>query len=181
MMLFRIEKNGKAVLHEDVIQLCPKLKKINQKELLFLIYAYDYKSPYHQYPELDRVKKAKLIVWGSSDVEHNETDKMREAKEEYISLQYDSRRELMAIYQQKIVKLSQDLINEDTPIKISKIDEAITLLQDRLEKLQTDIDKSEDVLLLKGDGKLSMIEIWQKNQREYKRNKAKTGIEYLAP
>ena len=168
-MLFRINKQGTIILHKDSIKLCPRLKKLDQEQLLFTILAYDYGSPYKQFPVEERVRKAKMHVYQTSDYKHKKEGLINDCIEDYMSLQYDIRRQTLESYREKIIQLNNSLLAEKNARKISEIDEAITKLTKRCDQIQREIDQDEELTTeIKGGGKISFIERWQKNQREYK-------------
>lgn len=179
-MLFRLDSTGKAIIHKDAVRLCPQLGKLKQEELLFIILAYDYKAPYHQFPEEERIRKAKRHVWGSSDAKVD-IGLLEEQVSLYRALQYDVRRETIHAYQRKINILSGQLLTEDSPKRMKDIDIAISGLLDRCKKIQAEIDERDKRDDIVGDGSLSFIERWQENMRKSKENEQRQGVAYLQP
>jgi len=64
--LFLIDERKKTVLHPFAIKLCPELAVLTEKEILFLIFAFDYDSPFKQFPERQRLSKAIIHVYGDN-------------------------------------------------------------------------------------------------------------------
>ena len=62
---------------------------------------------------------------------------------------------------------------------IKEIDEAIERLGDRIDKLEKQINQSDDLDQLRGGGDLTWIEKWQKNLRDYKASRLREGVEIL--
>lgn len=162
-MLFTVNKENSLILDSEAIKLCPGLKKISDEEILFVVLAYDYKSPYHQFPEEERVRKAKRHVWGTIEGEQDQKDDVLEAIDLYRSLQYDVRRETIINYSKKIDHLNRLLANEESARNIKSLDETIDRLLQRIDTLQNEVDKADESVELKGGGKLSLIEKWQRN------------------
>jgi len=115
--------------------------------------------------------KAEREVFGSNTKDYeNDHPKIKEAIDEYKSLQYDQRRDLISVFQDKI-DILQGQIAAAEGLKMKQIIDNINLVNLTIEKMQKEIDRDEEVAQLKGGGKLSRIEEWQKNQVEYTRKK----------
>lgn len=168
MYLFQLNKRGTTVLNAEAAKLCPELAKMDSKELLFIVLYVDYNSPYSQMSDIERIRRAKRQVWGTSDVVPEQNKKMIDAIEMYKSLQYDPKRETLRIYNEKIFKLSNDILHESDPRQIGKLDEAINTLQKRASAIEKELNEimSNDAEL-KGGQRMSFIEKWQENMREY--------------
>lgn len=163
-MIFKIDENNKAVLNPEIKKLCKSLQKLDEQRFLFIVMAYDYDSPFHRFPEDERKRKAKLYALGASDADMKEDKLFKDAVEEYCSFQYDIRKEAIRVYEQKIIQLNIALFNEQIARKIGEYDSAIQVLMDRIEKLQQQIDSDEEAeRIIKGDGKVTMIEKYQLN------------------
>lgn len=174
-VLFRLNKKGDAVLDEDAIKLCPEFSALNSKEILLLILSVDYFSPYAQIPEQDRLRRAKRHVYGKDDVTPESTKKFKEAIECYRGLQYDVRRETLRNYMEKINGINSALLDEQNFRKIPEYKQAITVLQESCKELQAEIDQMNvlEEQKIRGGGTLSMVEIWQENDRQMKLDQRK--------
>jgi hypothetical protein len=176
-MLFRINKRNNLVMVPEAAKLTDHCKKLTEEELRFVILATDYYSPLRQYPKKEKLQKAKRMVWGKDDKDKffpEDDKKIAAAIEEYGELQYDQTRETIAAYQEKIEMLMVQLLQTNTAGSVSKIDADISTLQIRIKALQEDVERLEDNVKLKGkDDKLSLIEIWQRNQIKAKKDKGK--------
>lgn len=167
--LFFIDKSAKKVLHPNAIKLCPELGVLSEEETLWVILAYDYHSPYNQFPEEERQRKAESHVWGTQAPQNYLTkEKIKLAIDAYKSLQWNPKIELMRIYQKKIDDLNVDLAkaskNEMIPdiIKTTKeIRKYIKELED--EVLGDEIEESQ----LTGNKELSWLEKMQQNKAYY--------------
>ena len=170
------------LLEKEAIKLCPELKDLSDKEVLFVILSQDYKSPFHQMPQEDRVRRAARQAFGNEKYDVS-AENIQTAINAYNSLQFDHRREMIKRYQSKISFLSQVLAEETSAKKISDIDNAIAMLSDRCKKVQYEIDKDEEYLELKGGGELSFLETWQRNKRNWQEDqqyrKERTGVEEI--
>src|SRR4051812_42261866 len=122
-MLFQLNQKGDAVLHPEAVQLIPELKKLQKKELLFIILAYDYYSPLHQMPEEERIRKAGRKAFGIDEYKIAEApENIKKAIEMYRSLQYDTRREMILSYQAKLADIRIKLFKENDTKRINALD-----------------------------------------------------------
>jgi len=170
-LLFKIQRKNKLVLHPAAVKLTVYLKKLTDDQLYYVILVYDYYSKYHQLPPRDRKQRAEREVFGSAakDIEKGKTV-MEKAIEEYLSLQYDYRREMIATYQEKIEQSRASLLNASS-LQVKGILDGNRLLDIEITKLQKEIDKDEEAIELKGGGQLTEIEVWQTNKMNFQRNK----------
>ena len=67
--LFYSDIKNNIVLHPDCVKLSPELGLLSDKEILFIILAFDYNSIYRQFPERQRVSKAIWHVFGDNKPE----------------------------------------------------------------------------------------------------------------
>ena len=183
-LLFRIDKAEKIILDKDVVKLCPNLKKLDDLKLLYIILAYDYYSPFHRFPEEERIRKAKLYVWNDSNLDISKDKLFTKCIEDYKGLQYDVKRETMMLYEEKIVQMNNELMVEMIPRKIKELDDAIERLAMRRQKMQEEIDMDEEASrIIQGVGKLSMIEKYQENMRKKKQSQynrsQSNGVEFI--
>jgi len=170
-LLFKTQRRNKLVLHPDAIKLTTHLKKLSSDEVYYTILAYDYYSKYHQYPLRDRKLRAEREIFGAEAKNIEEGNKkLKDAIEEYKSLQYDYRRELVNTYQEKIELNRAELISASS-LAVKKLLDANRMLDAEINKLQHEIDKNEEALELQGGGRISFIEEWRENRKKYQRNK----------
>lgn len=170
--LFSLNKKGTFVFHADAVKLCPELSVLNDKEILFLILVYSYKSPFYQMrlPEQDRINKAMQQVFGSSDKNLLNKGIIKNAAEAIKALQYDPRMELMKVYEDKLKNLSEELVITDTATGIQNILKSQSHLKEAIKGLEDDILNNLEIQeTLKGGGTLSFIERLMKNKDEYDR------------
>lgn len=172
-MLFKINKDERIVVNPDALMLCPELKKLQrkkeEKKILYIIYAFDYESPYHRFPEAERIKKSIGSIFGGKPPDDLDSDEMKLCIQEYKSLQFDVRYETMKAYEEKIMKLNIELLSEAAPKRVSDIDTAIVTLENRIKKIQRDIYTDEEAnRVIQGGGKMSFVEKWQENQKKFR-------------
>lgn len=170
--LFYSDIKNNIVLHPDCVKLSPELGLLNDKEILFIILAFDYNSIYRQFPERQRVSKAIWHVFGDNKPELLLPEKRKKnistAIEIYKSLQYNRNIELIEMYNNKIDELIILLEVETSNIGIKNATESI----DRFKKLIKGIEQEvlEEKLIegqIKGKGELSWLERMQQNQKAY--------------
>lgn len=184
-MLFKFDKKSLLLLEDDAYKLVPDLRDLSIPALTFLVLYCDYDSPFHQFPEEERLLKAKRQVYGDDGGDVEKLENMVRAIESYRGLQYDSRRETIIKYQKKIGVLGDQLLHTTDFKDIKVIDDAIDRLMDRCVKIQKDIDSDESIsnIQLKGGGKLSFLEKWQSNMVAFKASEKqrmeRIGIEYF--
>lgn len=163
--LFRVNEREKIIIDLEAIKLCPGLKKVGQDDLLFIILAYDYNSPFKRLDEDERIRRAMRRAFGKDDLES--IDRLKKVISDYRSLQYDERRETVNAYRKKVGVLRLELINENKPGTIESIGKTIKYLHDEIENLQEKIDKDDELIILSSGGKLTILENWQKNRKQF--------------
>lgn len=169
MAVFKMDKEFNVVLNKEAVKLVPELQSLKDDLLLYVILVIDYvDGPFRRKPIDERRLMAKKRIWG--DVSKKvETDQLRLAMKGYKSLVFDIRRETIDIYKDKIKKMHKETLIPDIPFsRMKEIDAAISFLQDRITDMEKELDLEEsNQMELKGQKKLSYIEIWQKRQHEY--------------
>jgi hypothetical protein len=166
--LFLIDEKKKAILHPYAVKLCPELAVLTDKEVLFIILAFDYNSPYRLMNDRDRLSKSIWEVWGDNkpDVldESKRSKKLQLGIEAYKSLQYNPNQELIAVYQKKIQQAQSQIMGEDAPTRLKNLREIISGFRKDIHDLQTEVIASNILESeLKGDRELSLLESWQSN------------------
>lgn len=166
--LFYIDTKNNAVLHPEVVKLCPSFNALNEKEILFVVLYTDYSSIYKQHPDRERKRKAIWHAFGDNEAELVETPRITVAIDDYMSLQYSPKIETIKKYQQKIDKLLLQLDEDDSPTSITKIDGAIATLNKRINDMQMEVDeKILDDGVLKGGRTKSFLEKIMSNRKQY--------------
>lgn len=170
--LFYIDQKNNTVLHPDVVKLSPELKLLDDKEVLFIILAYDYNSIYRQFPERQRVSKAIWHVYSDNYPELLEPDqrptRIVKAIEAYKSLQYNRNIELVEMYSRKIDELTSLLSEEKSNMGMKNAMDSIDKFRKAIRSIEAEI--VEEKLTegeIKGSVKLSWLEKLQQNQKMY--------------
>jgi len=172
MPVFKIDRNNKVMLNPEAAKLVPELTSLTIDQLWYVILVADYvDGPFRRKPVDERRIMASRKVFGKDKI--NETEKIKIALEGYKSLVFDIRRETLDALKTKVLKLHKDLLrDETTSTVIQNIDKSISFLESRIASIERDLDiEEQESIELKANRKLSMIEIWQRNQRkqaEYK-------------
>lgn len=167
-LLFFIDERNNLLLRPDCVKLCPELAGLKDKEVYFIVLAYDYHSPLRQFPEHDRVRKAMFQAFGDNMPEVLEKTSIKLAIIAYKSLQYDPKIELAKRYQAKIDRMLELLDEDDNPTSIAKTTSAIDGLRKNIIGLEQEVAQSVlDKGVVKGDVELSFLEEIMQNQKYY--------------
>ncbi len=168
--LFSTNKKGTVIFHPDVMGLCPEFAVLNDQDRLCLVLIADYNSPFNQLPESDRKHKARLQVYGDNKIESFEKKVFKNAVDLYKSLQYNPKRELTKVYQDKISSLSNDLVIATSPTAIKNILDSQKNMRNAMEELTKEVSEQEEYKIeLRGKGTLSLLEEICANKAEYER------------
>jgi hypothetical protein len=162
-MLFYTSKDGKALLQEDVYKLCPEFRVLKDEEVQYIVLVYDYCSPFNQLEEVDRKKQALKL----SGLDKPESDpKIKAAIKMYIAMQYDTKRERIKTYREKIKTLDVQLRDPDLPpSRISQIITSQDTLEAKINDLESEIEFSMFSGELKGGRTKSYLE-WMKENKK---------------
>jgi len=170
-MLFSINKKALLVLHPDCIKLCPEFAYLDQKEMLVVILAYDYKSPYRQFTEDQRKPKAQTQVYGPGGDNIFDKPKIKKAAELYRSLQFDPRREQIITYQKRLGNLNilLDTIEDDDLKRLKDVIAASKDLRKAIAEIELELTQEEESGLTETEDKvkLSWLEKMITNRERY--------------
>lgn len=167
-MLYYIDGKRHVVLQPDAVRLCPELSVLTEKEVVWIVLAYDNYSPYKQFPERERERKAMWEVFGDNMPELLTKHSIKLAVTAYKSLQYNPKIALKEIFEKKINSLTQQLEFEESPTSFTKLMTMIDLARKSISALENEI--AESVIskgVIKGGQELSLIEEWQTNMKGY--------------
>lgn len=168
-MLFYVDTNSNLVLHPEVVKLCPTLSVLNNDEMLFVVLFTDYHSPYKQYPEHERKRRAMQHAFSDNEYDLIESDRIQIAIKDYTSLQYSPKIEAARQFQLKIDDLLEVLKTDTSPTNIKKTIESIDLLRKTIQAYEKEYDDEiQKKGVLKGKMTLSWLEEIQANQKHYK-------------
>lgn len=167
-MLFYVDDLQNILLHPEIVKLCPSLATLTEKEVVYIVKAYDYEGPYKQFPENDRRRKAMFDAFGENEHDLINSQRILDAAQDYVSLQYSTKIETCKIYQQKIDKYQQQLLVDENPSSTKKICDAIDDLTKRIAVLRGDYDKEiQRNGVIKGKMDLSRLEKCMANRNHW--------------
>lgn len=168
-LLFYIDTRNNTVLHPEVVKLCPSFQTLSEKEILFIVLAYDYCSIYKQFPEHERKRKAMFHAFEDNEDDLINSPRIKMAIQDYMSLQYNPNIEAARVFQQKADKILLQLQADDAPSSIIKLDGAFETMQKRIRALETEVDdKTISDGVIKGKMTLSYLEKLMSNQKHFK-------------
>lgn len=175
--LFEVNKDYEVLLNPNAIKIAGgSLKNISQKDLMYIILAYDYRtSKFKLFPQSEMIKMARKEVFkGKPNYIPEDDELMAKRISEYVSLIYDENRETKKNLQNKLVALRRSLSIDDlTPQRMKDVSTSIKFLTQEIEDIDAIIKKNDEKLILKGKNtKLSMIEIWQRRVKRSKEMQA---------
>jgi len=176
MPVFKVDQNFKIIINPEAVKLIPELSSLSNDEMIYVILVMDYEdSPFRKKPLEERRALAIKRVWGDKGV-NVDTKKIYSAMEAYKSLVFDIRRETLDVYKQKIQLYHKEQLNPGVEFKrMKELDQSIQYLEERIDKIQMLLETDElSELALRGQKKLSFIEIWQRRQKEFREFKAAT-------
>jgi len=168
-MLFKVDIPRRVVLHPEVIKLCPSLGALDDKEILYIVLCYDYCSPFRQFPEHERKRKAMWEAFSENEHDLINSPRIMAAADDYMGLQWNQKIETARAYEKKIDKFLSAMEEDESPTSIKKITEAISGLRKQLSDLEKEIDQeyiSKGVI--KGNMTLSYLEELQSNWKNFK-------------
>lgn len=174
-LLIDLDLRGNCVLRPIVLQMCPELAALDQKEVVVIILVYDYCSIYRQYNERTRMGYAITRVYSDNnpkllDALENKPDNHRitAAINAYKSLQYNRKGELIKKFEETIDELQESITADlDDKILDSKL-KSIDRLRKQILSLEKEI--TEELIeqgKIEGNQTLSLIEIFQSNKQAY--------------
>lgn len=168
--LVSINKNGRFVLCKEAYKLCEEFELLDEKEILCIALAYDYYSPYRQFPEDERIRRAKAHVYSTINSDFFDKSRIKKAVDAYKSLQFDPRREQIKAYQRKLISLNNILdLTKDSDLKsIKEVTSSSKEIRRAIAELEDEIYKEEEQdFFTDDDKKLSVLERLIKNKERY--------------
>lgn len=172
--LIAIDPKNNLVLRPEVMKLCPSFEALNEKEMIFVILFTDYSSIYKQFPEQERKRKAMWHAFDDNVSKLIETKRIKDAVQDYMSLQYNPKIELAKTYQKQIDYFTDNMEVDKSPTSIKKTIDVINSLRQSIRALEDEVD--EQVLnegVVKGNMTLSWLEKIMSNQKQFKAATAK--------
>lgn len=179
-MLFFVDAKNNILLHPYVAKMSPELSLLTEKEVLFVIFAYDYNSIFRQFSEHERMRRSSWRVYGDYKPElanaEKHTQVIKAAISAYKGLQYNRNIELIESYNRKIDLLTAILEEDNSSIGISKAMTSIDQLRKAIRLIEAEV--LEEKLLdgqLTGKVQLSWIEKAKQNTKQYQSMISKRG------
>lgn len=135
--LIEISKDGNVFLQDHSIALMPKLwavykdKYMGSDMVRWIVAVEDYKSPYRNLPDTEREKMVTMAIYGKTEYSKCREQIVLDAREEYMTLQYDPQIALYHTMSEKLhqmnlqlreTKISKDTFDDfnDLMVKIEK-------------------------------------------------------------
>lgn len=176
MSVFKVDKNFKVILNPEAAKLVPELATLSEDWLLYVILVADYcDGPYRKKPFEERRSLAIKRVFGSKNVNPDQKHILN-AIDSYKGLVFDIRRETRDVYIEKVRIYHKESLSPNLEIKrMKELDSAIQFLEERIAKIDISLEADDlNEIELKGQKKLSYLEIWQLRQKEYRKFKEAT-------
>ena len=168
--LIAINEKSNQILHPDAVKLFPGFNVLSSDEILFIVLAYDYCSPFSGFTEDERLRRASLHIWADNKLDLLNKQKIKNAIEAYKGLQYNPKIELSRSYQKKIDELSSAIEGVTAPDLIKKTVESINLLRKSIRELEQEVlSVYEEEGTMVGGGERSFLENMHKNKELYKK------------
>ncbi|MCC7514558.1 MAG: hypothetical protein IT212_07680 [Bacteroidia bacterium] len=170
MLLISINKNNTVVLHPDAAKLEPILSHLTEDELMLIILAYDYYSPFRQLPEHERMRRAQSQVFKNKKRTPFEEPKIKQAISAYMSLQYDERREQVKTYLAKISTINDAIRLSESPTTIANYVKINAELRKSVNAIEEELLMQEEKdagVVIQGKGSLSLLEKLTRNEKRY--------------
>ncbi len=160
------------MLQDQTIGLVPELftlykhKDYGSKAIKWIVSMYDYKSPYRNLPEKDRMESVTKDVFGKKSHYILKKPIVLEAVEKYKKLQYDPLIEQFRVFDKKLVQFNEYIeampVTGDNATELQKVMIGIDKIMEAREKLRNLIlTRNEDENRIHGGGELSFIELMQ--------------------
>ena len=156
--LIEINKKGNVILRPECLKLWPEFAYLSGQEMLAVILAYDYFSAYRQYPQDERERRARIHVFKSERADIFKEPKIIKAVMMYRSLQYDSRREQIIVYNRKIANITKSLeqLDDDAHKETKDLLATSKAFQTAINELQDELNREEEIASNETDDKLKL-------------------------
>lgn len=164
-----LSNDGRVVLNDLAVSLCPNLKRLKSEELLYIILAYDWiNSPYRLRAPEERRKLAVIRCWPNApDLIPEDQPRLGKAIEEFQSLLFNHNYYYRDRLLSKMITMEEELTRETTASKIKGLMDTMDLISRKIDELNDKIMQRESELELKGGGSLTWVEQWQINREEF--------------
>ena len=170
-MLFSLNSKGTAVLYPDCYKICPEFRFLDAQEMLCLILAYDFQSQFRQWPEDERQRRARILVFKGEREGIFKEPKIIKAVVMYRSLQYDPRREQMIVYNKRLANITKAIedLEDDAHKETKDLLTTSDLLRKAISNLEMELNKEEELGESETDDglKLSFLERLTSNKERF--------------
>lgn len=166
--VFTLSSDFNVILSKEAVDLCVHLSKLTNDQVLYIILAYDYvESPYRRKPLEERKEIARKRIWKDKEIVPEDIDRIAKAIEEYYGIIYDHNRAIRDTYLAKLSMLDGQIMMETDPSKLRNLISTQKIIEERLDETDIKIARDENVVKLRGNKNLSLIEQFQRNRKEY--------------
>jgi hypothetical protein len=167
-MLISIDAKKNQILHPEVLKLCDSFAALTEKEMLAVVLYADYSSIYKQFPEHERKRKAIFHAFDDNVPGFFEKGYVQSAVNDYMSLQYNPKIELIKRYQKTIDSFTETMEIDSSPTFVKKTIDTVAALRKSISDLENEVD--EQTLndgVIKGNMQLSHLERIMSNKKHY--------------
>ena len=156
--LIEINVKGNIILRPECIKLWPELAFLTPHEMLTVIKAYDYFSLYRQFPQDERERRARIDVFKSERADFFKEPKIVKAVKMYRSLQYDSRREQIILYNRKLNQVvhSLEAIDDEDHKATKELLLTAKEIRKAVAELEDELNREEEMNAAETDDKLKL-------------------------
>lgn len=177
-LLIDLDARGGFILRPIVLEMCPELKALDEKELRVIIMIYDNFSLFRQFNERTRIGYAITKVYNDNNPkllaaleDKPANHRITNAVNAYKSLQYNRKAELVKTFEATIDEL-QESINGGLDDKVidTKL-KSIERLMKSIHSLEKEIiEDIQEQGKIEGNQTLSLLEIFQSNRQAYQQS-----------
>ncbi len=167
--LIQIDTKTNQVLHPEIMKLVDSFAMLDEKEMLYVVLYTDYNSIYKQFPEHIRKSRSMWHAFNENEDQLITSPKILRAIEDYKSLQYNPKEELIIRFQKKIDSFLELLDEDKSPTAVQNTTKAINTLRENIRELQHEVDdKYRADGEIRGQRQLSLIEKYAgANRKQY--------------
>ena len=164
--IFRLDSKGHLVIVPDALSLVPTFSKLTSNQVRYLVLAYDSANTIFKQQKYSQWTKLSCeYCFGHSNFDKEEK-KITEQVKQFRWLVYDEER----IQKVKLLERKKGLQEEILTVKgssaMKSINESIKIIEGMITDLDARISfADEEVILANKNGKLSMIEKFQRKQK----------------
>jgi hypothetical protein len=184
-LIIDVDIKNNTILRPGVLGLCPALGALDERELIVVALVYDNCSPMRRYNLGDRIRRSILQVYENdnnpkllSALENMEDGhRITRAVYYYKGLQYDRKEAMIEQYKVMIDDVRDQMDVSGGTTKLKKDLESIEMLEKSIKALEAERD--DDIVamgVLKGGADNSLIELWQKNLKNWESIKNKKPV-----